>query len=117
MMMEMLLLFIVVVIIMLILSIYTVDENPTLSVPLIMIGIIFCAFSAYGLIEVEWVVVGMNTTTGFTEASTYSTTEYMDYAYVFVMLAFIFAMFFIRAGFNLWKESLETKGQMEYKRR
>lgn len=118
MFMEMLLLFVVIVIIMLILSIYTMDENPTLAIPLIMIGIIFTVLCAYGVWDVEYLYVGINATTGFTEAQVYSTQSYGNpYSYIFLTICFIFCMFFFKAGFNLWKEALQTKGDMDYKKR
>lgn len=118
MFMEMLLLFVVIVIIMLILSVYTMDESPSLSIPLIMVGIIFTVLCAYGVWNVEYIYVGTNVTTGLMESQIYSTDSYGNpYSYIFMTLCFIFVMFFFRAGFNLWKESLQTKGQMDLKKR
>ena len=118
MFMEMLLLFIVIVVIMLVLSVYTMDENPSLSIPIIMTGIIFTVLCAYGVWNVEYLYVGINATTGITETQIYSTDSYGNpYSYIFLTVCFVFVMFFFRAGFNLWKEALQTKGQMEYNRK
>jgi len=114
---EILVLFIIITIIMFILSVYTVDENPTLSIPFIMVGMIFCVLCAYGMWNVETQYIGYNATLGNTSFYTQSVSTYGDpYSYVFLAFFFIFVLLFIRSGWNLWKEALETKGQMDYKK-
>jgi cellulose synthase/poly-beta-1,6-N-acetylglucosamine synthase-like glycosyltransferase len=118
MLFDMLILFILIVVIMLILSILFVEENPVMSIPLIFIGMIFSVLSAYGFFDVDFFYTGFNSTVGNTTGYIYSESSYYDpYAFVFLLIFFIFALLFIRAGFNLWKESLETKGTIDYKKR
>ena len=35
---------------------------------------------------------------------------------IFVLLFFIFVILFLKCGMNLWRDSLKTKGEMEYDR-
>lgn len=113
MMMEMIMLFIVIVILCLILGLFTMDVDPVISVVIIMIGIIFCAFTYYGLIEVEYMVVGTNATTGLMEGQIFSTYQYQPYGFVFLALAFIFVMLIFKCGKNIIDEARKTKGEMD----
>lgn len=118
MLMEMLMLFIIIVIVMLILGVYTMEETPILAIPVIMIGMIFSVICTYGLWDVEYVVVGYNASSGLSETSIYSTVAYGDpYSYIFMIIFYIFCMLFVKAGANMWRETLKTKGEMNYKYR
>jgi len=115
---EILALFIVLTIILFIISVFMVDENPTLAIPFIMIGMVFAVLCTYGLWDVETLYVGYNATMGNTSISMYSNHNYGDpYSYVFMFFFFVYVLLFFRAGWNLWKEALETKGQLKMKTR
>lgn len=109
---EWLVIFIIITVILFILALYTMEENPILAIPLIMVNMIFIIIVTYGFFDVEWFYIALNGT-----PTIYSTAEYGEpYAYIFFMFFFIHIMLFVKTGFNLWKEALETKGEMKYKR-
>lgn len=115
---EILMLFIILTIIMFIISMVIVDEYPIISVPFIIVGMIFCILSAYGLWNIETQYVGYNATFGNTSFHTYSTASYGDpYSYVFFFFFFVFFLLFIRAGWRYLEESLKTKGELDLKTR
>ena len=113
---DMLIVFILLTIIMLIISVFLVEDRPLLSIPFVMIGMIFSILCTYGLYDVELSTSIFNVTTGLT---TIETTHFMDwgdpYGYVFMLMFFIFFILFLRAGFNMWQLALETEGQMNYR--
>jgi len=116
MLFDMLIIFIVVTIICLLLSLFLMEENPMLSIPVIVIGMVFSVICTYGLWDVEFVYIGYNSTIGNTTSYIYSTSDYGNpYGYIFLLIFYIFMLFFLRAGWNLWKEALETKGEMDYR--
>jgi len=111
-------LFIVLSILFFILSIFLMEDKPFLSIPFIMLGMIFTILCTYGLWDVEVLYVNFNATTGITNTSMYSTSVYGDpYSYIFMLFFFIFVALFFRAGFNMWKEALESPGEMNYRTR
>jgi len=118
MLFDMLILFILITIIILILSVFLVEDRPLLSIPFVMIGMIFSILCTYGLFDVEIYSNNFNATTG---ESAIEVTHFMDwgdpYAYIFMLLFFIFLILFIRAGFNMWHIALETQGEMNYRLR
>ena len=115
MLMEMLMLFIILTIIFLLLSIYTMEDEPVLAIPIIMVGMIFSILCTYGLWDVEYFYTGFNSSVGNTSTYVYSTISYGDpYSYIFMLLFFIYCTLFVRAGFNAWQDALDTKGEMEY---
>lgn len=116
MLMDMLILFIILSIIFFILSVYLMEENPKLSIPFIMLGMIFTILVAYGLWNVEVLYVGYDAATGIANTSLYSTASYGNpYSYVFVLVFFIYLILFFNAGFNMWKQALETQSEIDYK--
>lgn len=118
MFMDLLVLFIILSIIFFILSIYLMEDNPMMSIPFIMLGMIFTILVTYGLWEVDILYVNYNASSGLTNTSIYSTTSYGDpYSYIFVLFFFIFMVLFFRAGFNMWRQALQTQGEMDYKKR
>lgn len=118
MLMDLLVLFLVLCILFFILSVYLTESKPMLGIPFIMLGMIFTILVTYGMWDVEVLYVNYNATTGFTNTSVYSTASYGDpYSYIFVLVFFIYLMLFFRCGFNMWKEALQTQGEMEYRAR
>jgi len=118
MLFDLLILFIVLTIIFLLLSIFTMEEYPMYCIPLVMCGMIFSIICTYGLWNIESPYTAYNSTWGNTSTELYANTSYGDpYGYIFMFLFFLFVMVFFRVGWNLWREALETKGQMNYRRR
>lgn len=116
MLFDMLILFVLITIITFILSVFLVEDRPLLSIPIVMIGMIFSILCTYGLWDVEFYTTGYNSTLGNTSMDLSHITTYGDpYGYVFMLIFFVFMVLFIRAGFNLWKEALETEGQIDYR--
>ena len=115
MFMDFLIIFIILTIIFFILSMYTMEDSPQLSIPFIMLGMIFTILVTYGLWDVEIPYVGYNSTFGNSSFAMFSTISYGDpYSYIFILVFFVFVMLFIRCGWNLWSDALETKGEMDY---
>ena len=115
MIVDILILFIVITLILFFISVFTMEDNPLISIPFIMLGMIFSILVTYGLWDVEYFYVGYNASVGNTSTYTYSTMGYGDpYGYIFVLLFFIFVVLFIRSGMNMWRDALETKGEMNY---
>ena len=115
MIMDMLMLFIVITLILFFVSVFLMEDYPLLSIPFIMLGMIFSILVTYGLWDVEYFYIGYNASVGNTSTYTYSTMSYGDpYSYIFVLLFFIFVVLFIRSGMNMWRDALETKGEMNY---
>jgi hypothetical protein len=118
MFMDLLIIFIILSIIFFILSIFTMEDTPMLSIPFIMVGMIFAIICTYGLWDVEIIYTNFNATTGFTNTSIYSTGSYGDpYGYIFVLFFFIFCVLFVRAGFNMWQDALRVQGELDYKKK
>lgn len=118
MIIDILILFIIITIILFFVSVFLMEDNPLISIPFIMLGMIFSVLCTYGFWDVEYLYTGYNSTIGNTTIYTYSTMDYGDpYSYIFVLLFFIFVVLFIRAGMNLWKEALQTQGEMDYNKR
>ena len=115
MLFDMLILFIIITVIMFILTLYTLEENPHLSIAFITLGLVFSILCTYGLWNVEYMYIGYNASNGTTEGVTYSTINYGDpYSYIFVLIFFIFGILLMKAAFNAWNQALEQKGEMEY---
>ena len=104
-----LMIFIIVTLLMLIITIFMVEEQPYMSIPFIIMGWIFSVLCAYGVWDVEWAVL-QNDNTFVLESASYGE----PYSYVFVLIFFIFVMLFVKAGFNTWKQALDTKAEMDY---
>ena len=116
MFMDMLILFIVLTIIFFLISMFLLEDNPQISLPFIMLGMIFSILVTYGLWEVEVLYVNYNASSGLTNTSIYSTTSYGDpYGYIFMLVFFIYVVLFFRAGWNMWKQALATQGEMNYR--
>ena len=118
MIMDMLILFIVITLILFFVSVFLMEDYPLISLPFIMLGMIFSILVTYGLWDVEYFYVGYNASVGNTSTYTFSTMSYGDpYSYIFVLLFFIFVVLFFRAGMNTWRDALETQGEMDYRMR
>jgi hypothetical protein len=118
MLFDLLVLFILITIIILILSVFLVEDRPLLSIPFVMMGMIFSILCTYGLYDVEIYSNVFNTTSGLSSVEVTHFMEWGDpYAYVFMLLFFVFMVLFIRAGFNMWHLALETQGEMNYRMR
>lgn len=112
MMVEWLALFIIISIILFILSLYAMEENPMLAIPMIMVNMIFTVIIAYGFWNVEWFYISYDGT-----PMIHSTYDYGNpYSYIFLVFFFIQCLLFVKTGWNLTKEALKTKGEMNYRR-
>lgn len=110
MMIEWLTIFIVISIIFFIIILYTVDDNPVICVPLIIVNLIIITFVMMGFMNVEWFYIDTSGNPGM-----YSTDSYANpYSYVFFAFFFINAMLFVKAAVNYLRDSLKTKGEMNY---
>jgi hypothetical protein len=116
MFMDIIILFIILAILFFIISVYLVEGNPSVSIPFIMLGMIFCVLCTYGLWNVEVLYVGYNATSGLSETNVYTVSYGDPYSYIFMLLFMVFTVLFVRAGFNMWREALKTEGQMDYKK-
>lgn len=115
---DLLVLFIILTIIFLFISFFTMEDYPMISLPFVMIGMIFSILCTYGMWNIETLYIGYNASFGNTSAEIYSNTGYGDpYGYIFMFLFFVYILVFFRIGWNLWTEALETEGQMDYKKR
>jgi len=93
------------------------EDYPMLSIPFVMIGMIFSVLCTYGMWNIETVYIGYNASYGNTSAEIYSNANYGNpYSYIFMFIFFVCVIVFFRIGWNLWKKALETQGEMEYKR-
>ena len=116
MIIDMLMIFVLAVIILFILSMFIVDEYPWMSLGFISMGMIFSVLCAYEFWNFEWFYIGYNSTIGNTTPYIYNTFDYgQPYSYVFMVIFFFFCLLLIKAGVNVWKESLETEGEMDYR--
>jgi len=115
MLFDMLILFVVITFICLLLTIFMVEKDPMMTIPIIVIGIIFSVLCTYGMYDVEYFYVGYNSTAGNTTTNLYSADYGDPYGYIFMLLFYVFVMFFIRAGWNLWKDAIKTEGQIDYR--
>lgn len=116
MIVDILLLFIIITIILLFVSVFTMEDTPLISIPFIMCGMIFSILCTYGFWNVEYFYVGYNASVGNTSTYMYSTIDYGNpYGYIFVLMFFIFCILFIRCGMNMWRDALQTKGEMNYR--
>ena len=116
MLIDMLMIFIIISIVLFILCLYMMEENPTLAIPLIMVNMIFIVIITYGFWNVEY--IASYTSGGEFNTTIFSTDEYGDpYSFIFVVFFFIHLLLFFRTGFNLWKEALQTKGEMDYNKK
>ena len=116
MLFDMLILFILLTVIVLVITVFLVEDRPLLSIPFVMVGMIFSILCTYGMYYVEIVSNVFNSTTGVTSVEVTGFYDWgIPYSYVFVLFFFVFFVLFIRAGFNMWHLGLETQGQMNYK--
>ena len=117
MLIDILMLFIIITIIVFLLTLFIIDDKPIIAIPLSMIGMIFSILCTYGMWNVEYFYVGYNATLGNSSSYVFSTMNYGDpYSYIFVLFFFVFVILFFKAGWNMWKEALQTQGEMEYMR-
>jgi len=112
MIIDMLIVFVVIIMIMLVLSVYSMEDEPWLSIVFITVGMVFSILSAYEFFNFEWFYVADDL------PGIYSTYDYgSPYGYVFMLMFFIFAILFVKAGANAWKFALETEAEMNYNKR
>ena len=101
---------------MLVLSVYSMEDEPWLSIVFITVGMVFSILCAYEFYNFEWFYVGYSGST--CTPGIYSTYDYgSPYAYVFMLMFFIFAILFVKAGANAWKFALETEEEMNYNKK
>lgn len=91
------------------LIILLLDDRWKIQLPLIMANFMFIIPIIYGFWNVEWIYVSTWNET----AEMYSTDNYNVYSWVFIGFWFIHLLLFFKAGFDAWKEALETKGQLD----
>jgi len=101
--------FIVATFVAVIITVYLMEEKPVLSIPFIFLGLIGSVICTYGMWSVEYLMV-LSDDSVVVESLNYGE----PYSYVFVFTFFLFFLFFFRAGFNMWKEALATKGEFDY---
>ena len=106
---EWLTLFIIITFICLILSIFVMEEQPYLAMPLIMIGMLFSVVCAYGVYQVDYVYVAYNSTIGNSSAYTYSVSYGEPYSFIFVFLFFVFFMLIFKCAFNTLRDVLKRR--------
>jgi len=117
MLFDMLILFMILSILFMIISVFLMEDYPMQTIPFIMIGMVFSVLSAYGCWDVEYFYVGYNATLGNSTTGIYSTMDYYNpLSYVFMLLFFVYFILFVKTGFNMWREALETKGEINYRR-
>ena len=115
---DMLIIFILIAVILFILTVFIMDDSPMLAIPFIFAGMIFSVICTYGFFNVETFYIGQNVTTGNLAPYMYTDDSYaLVYPWVFFFMFLLYVILFVRVGFNVWKESLETKGEMKYKKR
>ena len=107
---TMLYIFIILTIIFFLVSFYMMEEYPKMSIPFIIIGMIFSILCSYGFYRIDFPSLLSNDSFVIQETTQY----YEPYGYVFVLIFFIFLAFMFRAGFNAWQDALETKNEMNY---
>ena len=111
----MLMIFIIITIILFILSVFIMDDNPILAIPIIFAGMVFTILCSYGFFNVDTVYMGQNTTTGNIEPMIYQNPEYGEmYPWIFFFVFILFVILFIRVCFNIWVEAHQTPGEMNY---
>lgn len=107
---SMLYLFIVVTVIFFLISFYMMEEYPKMSIPFIMLGMIFSILCTYGFFRIDFPTLLSDDTFVIQETNQYGE----PYGYVFMLIFFIFLAFMFRAGFNAWQDALATKNEMDY---
>ena len=118
MLLEMLIVFIIITVILFILSVIFMDDAPMVAVPILFTGMVFTILCAFGFFEVDTVYLGQNLSTGAIEPMIYSNEAYNTaYPWVFFFLFILFAIVFLRIGFNLLMEAKQTMGEMNYRGR
>lgn len=118
MLLEMLIIFIVIAVILFVISVLFMDDSPMIAVPIIFAGMIFTILCSYGFFDIGTVYIGQNLTTGAIEPMVYSNESYgVGYPWVFFFMFILFAVLFIRVGFNLVMEARSTQGEMNYSMR
>jgi len=118
MFMDLIIIFIILMVIFFIISIILIEEKPFISIPFILLGMIFSILCSYGFWKVDFLYVNYNATLGNSSTEIYSTTAYGEpYSYIFVFIFFIFFALFFLAGFNMWRDALKTQGEIEYNKK
>ena len=93
------------------LTIFLILDWPILSIPVILMGMIFSILSTYGLWSIEKLDTGYNSTTGVTETVT-TTLNYGDpYSYIFMIIFFIFSILFLYASFLHLRYVVEERNE------
>ena len=85
-------------------------DYTVFSFPVIMMGMITSILCTYGLWDVEYRELGYNSTSGLSESITTSVDYGDPYGYLFFIIFFIFAAFFIYAIFQSWSNMLANEG-------
>lgn len=106
---EWLILFIIITFICLILSIFMMENQPYLAMPLIMVGMLFTVLCTYGVYQVDYIYVAYNSTIGNSSAYTYSVSYGEPYSFVFVFLFFVFFLLIFKSSFNILRDNIGGK--------
>jgi len=91
------------------------ETKPMISLPFIMLGMIFTILCTYGVWNVEVLYVDYNATLGTTSTSIHNMSYGEPYSFIFMFFFFIFMILFFRAGFNMWRVALQQQGEMDFK--
>jgi len=85
-----------------------VEENPIMSIPFILVGLIFVAMISMGFLDISVFYAGTNSSGSEIVGKMYTDIENIGknevYAYLFFFLGGIHVMLFIRALYNIVKE-------------
>jgi hypothetical protein len=83
-------------------------ETIDLAIVTILTGIMFSVIVSFGFIKVEVFTSGFNVTSGNFESHVFEISGYNEpYPVLFLFISFFFIALFFKAGFGLWKKSLE----------
>lgn len=94
------------------------EDYPIIAIPLIFAGMVFTVLATYGFFNVETLYVAHNATSGNLEAFLYEDTSYATiYPWAFFFLFLLYVFLFVYVAFKFWKEAMETKGEIKYRRR
>jgi hypothetical protein len=92
MLLDILIVFVIITILLFIISVIMVEENPAVSIILIIAGMIFSIFCVFGFGSVD-VMLGDGTLVS-------DTSYYETFGWAFFFFFLFYALLFIKAGFN-----------------
>ena len=99
MLVDLLLIFIIISVLLFIISAIMVEENPSLSVIFIIAGLMFTTYAAFGFIKIDYLLP---------DGTLYTDSSYGEaYGWGFFFFAMLYALLFVKAGFNYLKQKAE----------